>query len=82
MSISSVGISEYSRKRSGVAAGNNVYSENNFEPDYVIMGDMTVDLRSERVGASQGRTYTIAVTATDCSDSYDFTTQVEVPHDQ
>lgn len=82
VSISSVGISEYSRKKSGGAAGENIYSENNFEPDYEKTGDMTVDLRSERVGASQGRTYTINATATDCSGSYDFSTLVEVPHDQ
>ena len=43
---------------------------------------MTINLRSERVGKSQGRTYTINVTATDCSGSYDFSTQVGVPHDQ
>jgi hypothetical protein len=80
--ITSVGIAEYSSKRSGKVAGENIYDTNNFEPDYEIMGDLTLNLRSERAGASQGRTYTITVTASDCSGSYNFVTQVEVPHDQ
>ncbi len=82
ISISSVGISEYSKKSSGGSTNENIYDENSFEPDYEITGDLTVNLRSERVGKAQGRTYTINVTATDCSGSYDLRTQVEVPHNQ
>lgn len=82
ISTSSVGISEYSKKSSGETTGTNIYDKNNFEPDYEITGDITLKLRSERAGASQGRTYTVTVTATDCSGSYNFTTQVEVPHDK
>lgn len=82
LGITTVGIAEYSRKASSATAGENIYDENNFEPDYAINGNLTVDLRSERAGASTGRTYTITVRAADCSGSYDFTTQVEVPHDQ
>ena len=80
--ITSVGIAEHRRKSSGQVAGGNVNDTNNFEPDYEITGDLTLNLRSERAGASQGRTYTISVTASDCSGSYNFVTQVDVPHDQ
>lgn len=79
--ITTVGVTEYSRKASSTSAGENIYDENNFEPDYAINGNLTVDLRSERAGASTGRTYTITVRAADCSGSYNFSTQVEVPHD-
>lgn len=56
--------------------------ENNFEPDYEITGDLALNLRSERSGAYQGRTYTIWVTATDCSGNYTCSTNVIVPHDK
>jgi hypothetical protein len=59
-----------------------IYSENNFEPDYEITGNLTLELRAERAGKGQGRTYTIHVVAEDCSGSYPFDVLVEVPHDQ
>ncbi len=62
--------------------GDNIYSENEFEPDFEITGPLSLNLRSEREGNSQGRTYIITVTATDCSGSYNFTTGVIVPHDK
>jgi sugar lactone lactonase YvrE len=74
--INSVTIIERNKK------GDNVYSENHFEPDFEITGVFSLNLRSERTGTSQGRTYLITVTAEDCSGSYNFTTGVIVPHDK
>ncbi|MGA1794393.1 MAG: LamG-like jellyroll fold domain-containing protein [bacterium] len=82
VSITSVSISEYSDQEGSETYGEIVYDENDFEPDYVITGDLSLNLRSERTGPSQGRTYTITVTASDCSGGYTFETQVIVPHDQ
>jgi predicted outer membrane repeat protein len=82
LSINSVSVTEYSSQEAGEAYGDNVYDPNNFEPDVEITGNFTLNLRSERTGASTGRTYTIKVTATDCSGSYDFLTEVIVPHDK
>jgi hypothetical protein len=62
--------------------GDNIYSENNFEPDFEKADALRLNLRSERAGISQGRTYIITVTAVDCSGSYNFTTEVIVPHDK
>jgi hypothetical protein len=62
--------------------GDNIYSENNFEPDFEKTDALSLNLRSERAGISQGRTYIITVTAEDCSGSYNFTTEVIVPHDK
>jgi sugar lactone lactonase YvrE len=76
--IDSVTIMESNKK------GDNIYSENNFEPDVEFTGALSLDLRSERTGISQGRTYIITVTAVDkCSKaSYNFSTKVIVPHDK
>ncbi len=82
ISINSIIITEYSGQEAGEVFGDNVYDENNFEPDVEITGDFSLNLRSERTGSSTGRTYTIKVTATDCSGSYDFFTEVVVPHDK
>jgi hypothetical protein len=82
ISISSVDIVETSSQEAGEAYGENVYDENNYEPDVEITGDLSLNLRAERTGASTGRTYVITVTATDCSGSYDFTAEVSVPHDK
>ena len=80
--ITSVAAVEYSSQEAGEAYGENVYDENNYEPDIEVTGDLTVNLRSERAGASQGRVYIITVTATDCSGEYTFTAEVNVPHDK
>jgi hypothetical protein len=78
--ITAVSISEYSKKStSQTVEDENIYNENDFEPDFEITGDLTVDLRSERAGATTGRTYNITVTASDCSGSYTFETEVTVP---
>ena len=37
------------------------------EPDWIITGDLTVDLRAERAQNGPGRTYTITVTCTDAA---------------
>lgn len=74
--ISSVAVVERNQQ------GENVYSENIFEPDYEITGALSLNLRSERKGTSQGRVYTITVTVEDCSGPYNFTTTVSVPHDK
>jgi len=52
-------------------------------PDWVITGDLTVNLRAERAGTGSGRVYTITVQCTDASgNSSTKTVAVTVPHDQ
>ncbi|MGE5239281.1 MAG: M36 family metallopeptidase [Chloroflexota bacterium] len=52
-------------------------------PDWVITGDLAVDLRAERSGTGEGRIYTITVTCTDaCGNSSIGTTSVAVPRSQ
>lgn len=75
--ISDVRVLEPDRK-----TGDNIYAENNFEPDWDITDSVSMDLRSERSGLSSGRTYHVSVEATDCSGEYTFTTDIQVPHDQ
>lgn len=49
-------------------------------PDWVITGDLTVDLRAERSEDGTGRVYTIAVEARDASGNTTIrTVEVEVP---
>jgi len=51
--------------------------------DWAITGDLTLNLRSERLGSEKSRTYTIAVQCTDSSgNSSTKTVTVTVPHDQ
>jgi hypothetical protein len=89
-SIDTVEIIEYSGRKKD-PFGENIYEENNFEPDWEVTGDLTLNLRSERTGYSTGRTYeiTIKVEVTgppeapcDGSNVAYFTTEVHVPHDQ
>jgi hypothetical protein len=47
-----------------------------------ITGDLTLDIRAERAGKGQGRTYTIHVVAEDCSGIYNYDVLVAGPHDQ
>ena len=82
ITITSVATSEYSSQEAGEDYGENIYDENKFEPDWEITGDLTLNLRSERSGSSTGRTYTITVTASDCSGDYFFSTEVVVPQDK
>lgn len=58
--------------------------DGNTEPDWVLSGALTVDLRSERAGTQDGRTYTIEVTCTDQSgnESDSATAEVNAPHDR
>jgi hypothetical protein len=52
-------------------------------PDWVIMGNLTLNLRAERSGTGGGRIYAISVTCTDASgNSRVGTTKVTVPHNQ
>ena len=52
-------------------------------PDWVITGDLTVDLRAERAGTGSGRVYTITVECADASgNSSTKTVDVTVPHDR
>ena len=52
-------------------------------PDWVITGDLTVDLRAERAGTGTGRMYTIEVECTDSSgNSATKTVPVRVPKSQ
>lgn len=51
-------------------------------PDWVVTGDLTVDLRAERSGKGRGRIYTLTVTCSDeCGNSSSENTTVLVPHD-
>ena len=55
----------------------------NTSPDWVITGDLTVDLRAERSGKGDGRVYTVAVACTDDSGNRSVSTvTVSVDHDQ
>ena len=57
--------------------------DGNTSPDWVITGNLTVDLRAERSGSGSGRVYTIEVTCTDASvNSSTDTVNVTVPHDK
>jgi hypothetical protein len=51
--------------------------------DIVLLGGLTVDLRAERSGTGNGRTYTLNVTCTDRAGntSQPRATVVVVPHD-
>jgi hypothetical protein len=52
-------------------------------PDWQITGDLTVSLRAERSGPTNGRIYTISVQCTDTSGNISTATvAVTVPHDQ
>jgi hypothetical protein len=51
--------------------------------DWLIMRDLTVKLRAERIGKGHGREYTIMVECSDASgNSSTATTKVTVPHDK
>lgn len=53
------------------------------EPDWIVTGDLTVDLRAERSGSGDGRAYTIDVECSDASgNEADTSTTVTVPHDK
>jgi hypothetical protein len=52
-------------------------------PDWVITGDLTVNLRAERSGTGTGRVYTITLTCTDTfGTSSTGAVDVAVPHDK
>ncbi len=52
-------------------------------PDWEITGDLTVDLRAERCGNGDSRTYTISVTCADGEgNTSSSSAMVTVPHDQ
>jgi len=80
--ITAVSLAESSSKPGPSGGYADVYEENNFEPDVEITGPLSVNLRAEPAGKSQGRTYTVHVLATDCSGDYPFDVTVAVPHDQ
>ena len=57
--------------------------DGNTDPDYEITDDLTVDLRAERSGSGNGRTYTITLECMDASEnSSTATVDIYVPHDQ
>jgi hypothetical protein len=61
----------------------NGVGDGNTQPDWVITGDLTVDLRAERSGPGSGRVYTITVQCTDDSgNSSSGEVLVRVPHDR
>jgi hypothetical protein len=52
-------------------------------PDWVVTGNLTLDLRAERSGVGNGRLYWIKVRCTDDSgNSSTRTATVRVPHDK
>ena len=61
----------------------NGLGDGNTAPDFVVTGDLTVDLRAEASGPGSGRIYTITVQCTDDSgNSATSEVTVTVPHDQ
>ena len=57
--------------------------DGNTEPDWEITGDLTVDLRAERAGPLNGRTYYVYFRCEDDSgNSADHMVEVHVPHDR
>ena len=61
----------------------NGLGDGNTTPDWVITGDLTVNLRAERSGTGSGRIYTITVECSDSSgNSSTDTATVTVPHDK
>ena len=52
-------------------------------PDWIILDDHNLQLRTERLGGGPGRTYTVTVTCTDAAGGRTSkSTTVFVPHDQ
>ena len=57
--------------------------DGDMSPDWVITGDLTVDLRAERSGTGSGRVYTITVKCKNYAGNSSFeNVEVIVPHDQ
>ena len=58
--------------------------DGNTVPDWLLSGGLTADLRAERAGPEDGRTYTVEVTCSDESGNVSdpATAEVSVPHDQ
>jgi hypothetical protein len=75
--ITSIDIIEPDRK-----TGENIHEPNNFEPDFEIIDDLKVLLRSERDGRATEREYIINVLTWDCSGDFEFETSATVAHDQ
>lgn len=61
----------------------NGLGDGNTAPDWVVTGDLSLNLRAERSGKGSGRVYTITVECTDaCENSSMETVDVTVPHDK
>jgi hypothetical protein len=61
----------------------NGIGDGNTEPDWIITGNLSVQLRAERAGPESGRIYYIhLVCEDDAGNSTDHTVEVTVPHDQ
>jgi len=62
----------------------NDIGDGNTMPDWILSGGLTVELRAERAGPEDGRTYTVEVTCTDESGNVSdpATAEVSVSHDQ
>ncbi len=58
--------------------------DGNTEPDWVLNGDLTAELRAERAGPGDGRVYTLTVECTDASGNTSLPAEAEVgvAHDQ
>jgi hypothetical protein len=61
----------------------NANGDGNTEPDWHIIGALTVELRAERAGPGSGRVYSLTVQCTDASNNVATReVLVTVPHDQ
>ncbi len=60
----------------------NGIGDGNTSPDWLVTGNLTLNLRAERAGPGDGRVYTITVETTDHAGlKVTSTTEVKVPHD-
>ncbi len=61
----------------------NGLGDGNTAPDWVVTGDLSLNLRAERSGKGSGRVYTITVECTDaCGNSSTENVDVTVPHNK
>ena len=61
----------------------NATGDGNTSPDWVITGDLSLELRAKRAGTGNGRVYTITIEVTDtCGNKTQQNTTVAVPKSQ
>jgi hypothetical protein len=75
--IEEVWVEEPDRK-----TGENIYTQNEHEPDWNIIDDLALEVRKERSGQADERIYSMALRASDCGGDYRFNTELRITHDQ